>query len=105
MKQFYNMFSDEKVSPMATQLTWSHYSELLSIKDINIVMYYIDITISNNLSKRELRERIKNKEYERLPNEEVLKTLNDSKIYRTDIDGTILFKLSKNKMKIKTYPP
>lgn len=99
------MFSDEKVSPMATQLTWSHYSELLSIKDINIVMYYIDITISNNLSKRELRERIKNKEYERLPNEEVLKTLNDSKIYRTDIDGTILFKLSKNKMKIKTYPP
>ena len=38
------------------------------------------------------------------PNEEVLKTLNDSKIYRTDIDGTILFKLSKNKMKIKTYP-
>ena len=99
------MFSDEKVSPMATQLTWSHYSELLSIKDINIVMYYIDITISNNLSKRELRERIKNKEYERLPNEEILKTLNDSKIYRTDIDGTILFKLSKNKMKIKTYPP
>ena len=99
------MFSDEKVSPMATQLTWSHYSELLSIKDINIVMYYIDITISNNLSKRELRERIKNKEYERLPNEEVLKTLNDSKIYRTDIDGTIMFNLSKNKMKIKTYPP
>ena len=99
------MFSDEKVSPMATQLTWSHYSELLSIKDINIVMYYIDITISNNLSKRELMERIKNKEYERLPNEEVLKTLNDSKIYRTDIDGTIMFKLSKNKMKIKTYPP
>lgn len=51
---------------MATQLTWSHYSELLSIKDINIVMYYIDIRISNNLSKRELREIIKNKEYERL---------------------------------------
>ena len=35
MKQFYNMFKDEKVSPLATQLTWSHYSELLSIKDIN----------------------------------------------------------------------
>lgn len=25
MKQFYNMFSDEKVSPLATQLTMSHY--------------------------------------------------------------------------------
>ena len=46
------MFSDEKVSQMATQLTWSHYSELLSIKDINIVMYYIDITINNKYTLR-----------------------------------------------------
>ena len=52
MKQFYNMFKDERVSPLATQLSWSHYSELLSIKDINKLMYYINITISNNLSKR-----------------------------------------------------
>ena len=59
MKQFYNMFKDEKVSPVATQLTWSHYSELLSIKDNNKLMYYINIAINNNLSKRELRERIK----------------------------------------------
>ena len=79
MKQFYNMFSDEKVSQMATQLTWSHYSELLSIKDINIVMYYIDITINNNLSKRELRGRIKNKEYERLPIESKNKLINSEK--------------------------
>ena len=33
MKQFYNMFSNEKVSPMATQLSWSHYIELLPLKD------------------------------------------------------------------------
>ena len=31
MKQFYSMFSDEKVSPVATQLTWSHYTELLAV--------------------------------------------------------------------------
>jgi len=80
MKQLYNMFSDEKVSTMATQLTWSHYSELLSIKDINIVMYYIDITKNNNLSKRELRERIKNKEYERLPIEVKNKLINSEKL-------------------------
>ena len=61
MKQFYNMFKNEKVSPVATQLTWSHYSELLSIKDINKLTYYINIVINNNLSKRELRERIKSK--------------------------------------------
>ena len=52
MKQFYNMFKDEKVSPLATQLTWSHYSELLSIKDINKLMYYINIAINNNFLKK-----------------------------------------------------
>ena len=67
MRQFYNVFCNEKVSPLATQLTWSHYTELLSIKDINKMTYYMDITVDNNLSKRELRERIKSKEYERLP--------------------------------------
>ena len=45
MKQFYNMFKDEKVSLLATQLTWSHYTELLSIKDINKLTYYMGITI------------------------------------------------------------
>ena len=35
MKQFYNVFSNKKVSTMSTQLSWSHYTELLSIKDEN----------------------------------------------------------------------
>ena len=29
MKQFYNVFSDEKVSQLATQLTWSYYTEFM----------------------------------------------------------------------------
>ena len=102
MKQFYNMFSDEKVSPLATQLTWSHYSELLSIKDINIVMYYIDITISNNLSKRELRERIKNKEYERLPNEAKNKLINSEKIEVKDLVPNPILIKNKNNIEIIT---
>ncbi len=65
-KQFYEIFSNQKWSPLATELTWSHYVELLPIKDINKINYYIKITIDQNLSKRQLRERIKNKEYERL---------------------------------------
>ena len=36
------------------------------------------------------------------PNKEVLDTLNDSKIYRTDQDGSIMFKIKKNKLKIET---
>lgn len=55
------------MSPAATQLTWSHYTELLSVKDSDKLMYYINITVENNLSKRDLREKIKNHEYERLP--------------------------------------
>ena len=39
------------------------------------------------------------------PNKEVLKTLEDSKIYRTDQDGSIMFKIKNNKLKIETCSP
>ena len=39
------------------------------------------------------------------PNKEVLDTLNDSKIYRTDRDGSIMFKIKNNKLKIETCSP
>ena len=47
-------------------LTWSHYVELLKFDDIKIIQYYIEVSLKHNLSVRDLRERIKNKEYERL---------------------------------------
>lgn len=39
------------------------------------------------------------------PNKEVLENLKDSKIYRTDQDGSIMFKIKNNKLKIKTCSP
>ena len=36
------------------------------------------------------------------PNKEVLDNLKNSKIYRTDLDGSIMFKIKNNKLKIKT---
>jgi competence protein ComEC len=39
------------------------------------------------------------------PNKEVLNTLDKSKIYRTDQDGSIIFKIKNNKLKIETYSP
>lgn len=63
MRKFYNF---QKGQPPFALLTWSHYLQLLSFKDKNKINYYIDITIKNNLSKRQLCERIKNNEYERL---------------------------------------
>ena len=98
MKQFYNMFKDEKVSPLATQLTWSHYSELLSIKDINKLAYYINIAINNNLSKRELRERIKSNEYERLPIETKNKLIDEDIVEVKDlVPNPILIRTKNNK--------
>ena len=39
------------------------------------------------------------------PKDEVLNTLKNSKIYRTDLDGSIEIRLNKNGYKIKTCPP
>ena len=39
------------------------------------------------------------------PNKEVLENLEQSKIYRTDLDGSIMFKIKNNKLKIETCSP
>ena len=63
MRKFYLI---QKVQAMPAQLSWSHYVELLVLKNIDEINYYIDLTIKQNLSYRKLRERIKSNEYERL---------------------------------------
>ena len=82
MRQFYLIV--EKGAPLAHQLTWSHYCELLSIKDINEINYYISISEKQNLSKRQLREKIKSKEYQRLDNNTKLKLINKEKTVVSD---------------------
>lgn len=42
---------------------------------MNIINYYIDISIKFNLSYRQLCQRIKNNEYERLPEEAKIKLI------------------------------
>ena len=66
MKQFYNVFSNEKVSTLLTQLSWSHYLLLISLNNYEEIIYYIKIAKDNKLSQRELQYRIKNNEYEKL---------------------------------------
>ena len=39
------------------------------------------------------------------PNKEVLENLEDSKIYRTDEDGSIMFKIRNNKLQVETCAP
>ena len=64
IRQFYLRI--EKGATMSHQLNWSHYRELLKISNINKINYYIKITEEQNLSYRELHNKIKNNEYERL---------------------------------------
>ena len=63
-RQFYILI--QKGATLAHQLSWSQYVELLPIKDMSKVMFYINLCIKHNLTKRQLRERIKSQEYERL---------------------------------------
>ena len=68
MRKFY-LF--QKGQPVVAKLSWSHYTVLLSIKDMNKIYYYINICECEHLSKRKLIERIKSNEYERLPNKNI----------------------------------
>ena len=64
MRQFY--FVLEKGVGMPHQLSWSHILSILPIDDVDKINYYIKIAEEQNLSYRNLRLKIKNKEYERL---------------------------------------
>ncbi len=98
-RQFYLMI--EKGATLSHLLTWSHYVELLTIKDINKLIYYINITISQNLSKRELRNKIKNKEYERLDEKTKNKLINNEKLnIKDNIKNPILIKNIHNYIEI-----
>ena len=65
MRKFYSLI--EKMATVSPNLSYSHYVELLPYDDIYKVKYYINIIEKEKLSIRQLRTRIKNNEYERLP--------------------------------------
>ena len=66
MLKFYNFMVVEKLPTLSAKLTWSHYDELLKLNSIDEINYYIMNTEQQSLSVRELRAKIKSKEYERL---------------------------------------
>ena len=102
MKQFYNMFSDKKVSQLATQLSWSHYIELLPLKNIDEIKYYINICKEQNIGRDLLREKIRNNEYKRLPMETKNKLITEDKIEVIDLVPNPIFIKNKNDIEIVT---
>lgn len=90
-RQFYLMI--EKGATVSHLLTWSHYIEIIPINNVTIINYYINICIYQNLSVRELRNKIKNKEYERLDEETKNKLINNEKLnIKDNIKNPILIK-------------
>ena len=83
----------EKGATLSHLLTWSHYIEIIPINNVTIINYYINICIYQNLSVRELRNKIKNKEYERLDEETKNKLINNEKLnIKDNIKNPILIK-------------
>ena len=100
MRQFYLL--NQKLATVSQQfynITWSHYTELLKLKNINEVKYYIYIINSQNLSVRELRERIKSKEYERIGYKEEL----EKPEVNTLIKNPIIIKVDNPNIKLDEY--
>ena len=104
MRKFYELFSIAKLHPLGSILLWSHYRELLSLKNINEIKYYIDVCVKRNLTKRELKELIKSKEYERLNEETKKKLVTNEELKLPDlVPDPLLIKSEFNQEKLTEY--
>jgi predicted nuclease of restriction endonuclease-like (RecB) superfamily len=66
MLQFAEQFPDKKiVSPLATQLSWSHFIEILPLQTTDAKLFYAHEAIEQNFGTKELRKHIEQKDYER----------------------------------------
>ena len=97
MRQFYLIF--KKCQALPGELTWSHYIELIRLNSIKEIDYYIYITRVQNLSYRELHERIKSKEYERIGFKEEL----EKPKINTLIKNPIMIKVKDKKERLSEY--
>ena len=94
-RRFYDVFS--KCPTLSDKLSFSHYCEIIWNNDFNKINYYIQITVNHNLSVRQLRQRIKSNEYERLPESIKNKLISKDKIEIKDlVPNLIIIKSNKS---------
>lgn len=66
MMQFASEFTEEKiVAQLARQLGWSHFVEVLPIKDSLAREFYLTLSATNRWSRNRLRKEIDSMLYER----------------------------------------
>ena len=58
-RKFYNIFKNEKLNALRSILSWTHYRELIRLKNIEEIIYYIELCFNQQLSYRKLQEKIK----------------------------------------------
>ena len=93
IRRFYEV--SRKCPSVTDVLSYTHYCELIWFDDYNKINYYIKRCIEQNLSVRQLREKIKNNEYERLSQETKNKMINNEKTEIKDfIKNPVLIKNS-----------
>lgn len=104
MRQFYELFTSIKWNPLGSKLNWSHYRELLILSNKEEILYYIKICEENNLSKNQLHERIRSKEYNRLSDIAKDKLVNNHEIDLPDlIPNPIVIKVNDRMEKLTEY--
>ena len=74
IRKFYIVI--EKGATMWHQLSWSHYRILITLDSIDEINYYSKISCENLYTVRQLQEKVKNNEYERLDEKTKLKLIN-----------------------------
>ena len=100
MRQFYLLFQKSgALRHQSYNLSWTHYRYLLPLNDDKKISYYINVAISQNLSYRDLNERIKSNEYERIGYKEELE---DPKI-STLIKNPIIIKTNNSNEELSEY--
>ena len=104
IRQFYDMFSNEKWSTMWTKLCWSHYREVLSLKDIDEIKYCLNECENKNLTQRQLHELIKQNCYNRLSKETKNKLINQEQLKVNDlVPNPIMIKSNLLKEELTEY--
>ena len=102
MRQLYQFFEEQKWSPVGTKLSISHIRQLFSLNNNNEINYYVEQVSKMNLSKRQLEEIIKNKEYQRLPIETKEKLMTKEKVEIKDLVPNPILITNKNNIEIVT---
>lgn len=95
MRQLYQFFEKQKCPHWGPNIR-----QLFSLTDNNEINYYAEQIEKRNLSKRQLEEIIKNREYERLPIETKNKLMNSEKINVKDLVPNPILIRNKNNIEI-----